>query len=151
MARPCRRRSWRTSVEQLIVERAGPRGTRRVLRALAAAGAALLAHAACADQLEPFEASYAWIWHGMTVAVTTLKLEKTGDTWSYTSRSEPRGVGKLLSQRPKTASVLRVTGAGVEPLSYKGDDGKSSTQRSIDIRYDWQAKRVTGVYEQTQV
>jgi Protein of unknown function (DUF3108) len=107
--------------------------------------------AAQADELRPFEASYAWIWHGMTVAVSHLKLEKTGDTWTYTSRSEPRGIGKVLSQRPKTVSVLRVTEAGVQPLTYKGDDGTSSDKRSIDLKYDWGQRHVTGVYEQTPV
>lgn len=138
-------------MEQFVVERARPGGARRALTALIAAGVVLSAHAAAADQLKPFEASYAWIWHGMTVAVTTLKLEKTDDGWTYTSRSEPRGIGKIMSQRPKTVSVLRVTDAGVQPVSYKGDDGTSSTKRSIDIKYDWQAKRVTGVYEETKV
>jgi hypothetical protein len=124
----------------------------RTVSALAAAAALVLSSVVAADELKPFEASYAWIWHGMTVAVTTLKLEKSGDgTWTYTSRSEPRGIGKVLSQRPKTVSVLKVTDTGVQPLSYKGDDGTSSTKRAIDIKYDWQAQRVTGVYEETQV
>jgi hypothetical protein len=47
--------------------------------------------------------------------------------------------------------VLKVTDTGVQPLSYKGDDGTSSTKRAIDIKYDWQAHRATGVYEETQV
>jgi Protein of unknown function (DUF3108) len=107
--------------------------------------------AARADELRPFEASYAWIWHGMTVAVTNLKLAKSGDDWTYTSRSEPRGIGKLLPQRPKTISVLRITAAGVEPLSYKGDDGTSSTKRSVDVSYDRQHGRISGIYEQAAV
>jgi len=127
------------------------RGARAATGALLAVLLLPLMNPARADELRPFAASYAWIWHGMTVAVTRLKLEKTGDTWSYTSRSEPRGIGKLLSQRPKTRSVLRVTDAGVEPLSYRGDDGTSSTKRAIDIGYDWEQHKVTGVYEQTAV
>jgi hypothetical protein len=127
----------------------------RILRALCTLllGAALLgARATSADELKPFEATYTWIWNGMAVASTTVKLEKNGDdTWTYTSRSEPRGIGKLMPQRPRTVSVLRVTAQGVQPLSYKGDDGTSSNKRSIDIKYDWQTHRVTGVYEQTQV
>lgn len=116
-------------------------------------GAALLtARAASADELKPFEATYNWIWNGMAVASTTVKLEKNGDdTWTYTSRSEPRGIGKLMPQRPRTVSVLRVTPQGVQPLSYKGDDGTSSDKRTIDVKYDWQTHRVTGVYEQTPV
>jgi len=120
---------------------------------LAAALAALLMSAtAGADELKPFEASYAWEWRGMTVAVSNLKLEKrSGDTWTYSSKSEPRGLGRLLSERPKTVSVLRVTSAQVEPLSYKGDDGTGSTRRKVDVEYDWEKHRVTGVYEDTPV
>jgi Protein of unknown function (DUF3108) len=121
-------------------------------RALAAALAALLVSApAAAEELEPFEASYVWIWHGMTVAESHLKLERSGDTWTYSSRSEPRGLGRLLSERPKTVSVLKVTAASVEPLSYQGDDGTGSTKRKVDVRYDWEKGRVTGVYENTPV
>jgi len=106
---------------------------------------------AAAGELRPFEASYNWIWRGMGVASTTLKLEKSGDTWTYTSKSEPRGIGRMLSQRPKTVSVLRVTADGVQPVSYQGDDGTSSTKRTIDVKYDWEKHRITGVYEQTPV
>jgi Protein of unknown function (DUF3108) len=130
----------------------------RARRALRAARVVLLGAAALsvvgvagADELRPFQATYAWIWHGMTVAVSTLKLEKTGDTWTYTSRSEPRGIGKMVSQRPRTTSVLRVSEAGVQPQSYQGDDGTSSTKRTVNIHYDWAQQRVTGVYEDTQV
>jgi hypothetical protein len=111
----------------------------------------LAAHAAAAEEIRPFTATYSWIWNGMNVAATTVKLEKTGDTWTYTSSSEPRGIGKLMSQRPKTVGVVRITPEGVQPLSYKGDDGTSSDKRSIDVRYDWERHRLTGVYEQTPV
>jgi Protein of unknown function (DUF3108) len=106
---------------------------------------------ASADELKPFDASYAWIWHGLNVAVSTLTLEKTGDTWSYRSRSEPRGIGKAFSERPVQKSVLRVTDAGVQPLSYQASDGTSSTRRAIDVKYDWDHGRVTGVYEEDKV
>jgi Protein of unknown function (DUF3108) len=110
-----------------------------------------LTHYAAADELKPFQASYNWIWNGMTVAATTVQLEKSGDTWTYSSRSEPRGIGRVLSQRPKTVSVLRVTAEGVQPLSYQGDDGTSSDKRTVNVKYDWNTHRVTGVYEQTPV
>lgn len=132
-----------------------PLDNSRAVRAPACAALAALllgvAHNAGADELRPFQATYGWIWNGMNVAATTVKLKKTGDTWAYSSSSEPRGIGKLMSQRPKTMSTVRVTAAGVQPLSYTGDDGTSSDKRSIDIRYDWDRHRVTGVYEQTQV
>jgi Protein of unknown function (DUF3108) len=111
----------------------------------------LMVSVTAADELKPFEASYAWIWHGMDVAVSTLKLEKTGDTWTYSSKSEPRGVGKVFSERPRQRSVLRVTDAGTQPLSYQASDGTSSTRRAVDVKYDWEQGRLTGVYEDTPV
>jgi hypothetical protein len=47
--------------------------------------------------------------------------------------------------------VLRVTAAGVQPLSYKATAGTSSTRRDIDVKYDWQQMRVTGTYEDTRM
>jgi hypothetical protein len=107
--------------------------------------------AASADELEPFQASYNWIWHGLTVAESSLRLEHTGDTWTYRTKSEPRGIGKVMSERPVQESVMRVTDATVEPLSYKADDGTSSTKRDADVKFDWEHGRVTGVYEDAKV
>ncbi len=108
--------------------------------------------AALADELKPFEVSYKWIWHGMGVAVSTLQLQRQDDgKWIYRSKSEPRGIGRMFSERPIQESVLEVTDEGVRPLSYKADDGTSSTKRDADVRFDWEHKRVTGVYEDNKV
>ncbi len=106
---------------------------------------------AAADELKPFEASYTWIWHGLTVAESTVQLERQDDTWVYHTKSEPRGIGRMLSERPVQRSVMRLTESGVEPLSYRADDGTSSTKRDADIRFDWASGRVTGVYEEAKV
>jgi Protein of unknown function (DUF3108) len=112
---------------------------------------ALATTRARADELKPFEASYTWSWHGMTVAVSTVKLEQRGDTWVYASKSSPRGIGKMFSERPVQKSTLRVTDKGVQPLSYEADDGTSSTKRDADVQFDWEHGRVTGVYEDVKV
>jgi len=109
------------------------------------------ARVAAADELRPFEATYDWIWRGMTVAETTVKLEKTDGTWAYTSRSSPRGIGKLAPQRPKTRSELKVTDEGVRPLTYQGDDGTDSTKRTINVTYNWDTHQISGIYEDTAV
>jgi hypothetical protein len=145
------RRWWKISVAPRCREHSHAprlRGTLGVLLAVLSISAAV---AACADELRPFEATYGWYWNGMNVAATTVKLQKMGDTWTYSSRSEPRGIGKLMSQRPKTVSVVRIGDGGVQPLSYKGDDGTGSDKRSIDLTYDWDQHRVSGIYEQTAV
>jgi len=103
-------------------------------------------------QLKPFEATYTWIWHGMTVAVSSLHLEhQEGNKWVYRSKSNPRGLGRMFSERPVQESVLEVTDAGVHPLTYKADDGTSATKRDANVTFDWEHKQVTGVYEDAKV
>lgn len=121
-------------------------------RLLALTVALLAVHAAArADELRPYQATYKGVWHGMTVAVSELKLEQTGDTWTYSSSSSPRGIGRLAAGvfPPHQVSVVRVTTAGVQPLSFKSSGGESS--KAIDLAYDWSAHRVTGSYEGTAV
>ena len=117
---------------------------------LAAFGcAAALAHA---DELRPYQATYNGIWHGMTVAVSNLRLEHSGDeNWTYTSKSEPRGLGRMAAGvfPPLQVSVVRVTGNGVLPQSYRSEGGDAA--RSVDLNYDWHSQRVTGTYEGTPV
>jgi Protein of unknown function (DUF3108) len=119
----------------------------------AAAGTLLLAGAAAAaaEDLKPYTATYNGIWKGMTVAASTLKLEQTGDTWTFSSRSEGRGIGKLASGifPPLQTSVVRVTDQGVLPQSFRSTGG--DRDKSIALDYDWQTHRVTGTYEGTKV
>lgn len=107
--------------------------------------------ATATEDLKPFRASYKWIWHGLTVAESQLQLEQKDDTWIYHSRSEPRGIGRMMSERPVQTSVMRVTAGGVQPLTYHADDGTSSTRRDADVTFDWTAGRIRGVYEDAQV
>jgi hypothetical protein len=104
-----------------------------------------------AEALKPYTATYNGIWNGITVAASTLKLEQTGDTWTFTSRSEPRGIGRMASGvfPPLQVSVVRVTDQGVLPQSFKSSGGDPN--KGIHLNYDWETHRVTGVYEGTEV
>jgi hypothetical protein len=103
-----------------------------------------------AAQIEPFEATYAWSWHGATVAVSTVRLEhQSGDTWSYSSASQPRGLGFLYPMRPKTQSILRISDSGVQPLSFRAEGG--GADHDADVTFDWKDGRVRGTYEGTPV
>ena len=121
--------------------------------ALVCASLALVAleRSASADELRPFRASYTWVWHGMSVAESKLQLQQKDDTWVYQSRSEPRGIGHVMSERPVQRSVMRITEAGVQPLSYQADDGTSSTKRDANVTFDWSAGHISGVYEDKKV
>lgn len=103
---------------------------------------------AWADELRPFEVSYTWSYRGMTVALSTLTLvRRDAETWVYRSRSVPRGIGRLFSERPTMESVIQVTDTEVRPLSYEASAHTSSTRRDIHIQFDWEHQRVKGVYE----
>jgi hypothetical protein len=122
----------------------------RMLAAAIALYASAWAAVASAEELKAFEASYAWSWYGATVAVSTLRLERgDGDSWVYSSTSEPRGLGYLYPMRPKLRSTLRITDQGVQPLSFKAEGAGDS--HDADVSFDWNVGRATGVYEGTPV
>jgi Protein of unknown function (DUF3108) len=124
----------------------------RWLSRLALAAALLLSAAtAAADELKPFQASYDWIWHGMTVAVSKLQLEQQNQKWVYRSKSEGRGLGRMFSEHPVMESLLEITPEGVRPLSYKATAGSDSSKRDANIQYDWQNNRITGVNEDAKI
>jgi Protein of unknown function (DUF3108) len=123
---------------------------RRAARAIALVATCSVAAAAAADELKPYQATYQGIWHGMTVAVSSLRLEHSGDTWTYSSKSEGRGLGRLASGfSPDQTSVAKVVGDGIQPQSYRSGGGDA--RHSVELEYDWQAKRLTGNYEGTKV
>jgi hypothetical protein len=95
----------------------------------------------------PFQAVYAWKWHDITVAVSTLRFEQVeGSSWRSSSSAEPRGLGRLYPVRPKLQSLMRIDATGVWPLHYQAEDGTSGNARGADVRFDWDAMRASGVY-----
>ena len=99
-----------------------------------------------AEELRPFEATYVWRWHGLTVASSTLRLERMGSLWTYRSTSEPRGIGRLYSERPTQQTTLQISEQGIRPLRYEADDGTSSSDRDAHVLFDWERGRASGVY-----
>jgi hypothetical protein len=105
-----------------------------------------------ADELKPFEVSYTILYHGFTVAESALTLvQRDDDTWVYSSKTEPRGLGRLFSGMPMTQSVMRVTEAGVQPLSYRAGAETPSPKRDINVQFNWENGHVTGVYQDSQM
>jgi hypothetical protein len=95
----------------------------------------------------PFEAVYAWRWHDITVAVSTLRFEQVeGSSWRSISSAEPRGLGRLYPIHPKLQSLMRIDAQGVRPLHYQAEDGTSGNSRGADVRFDWEAMHASGVY-----
>ncbi len=102
--------------------------------------------AAVADpvDLKPFRATYSADWKGMTAATSVLELKRgSGDTFVYETVNTPKGVFRMaLPDSLTQASTFRLSDGHVVPLEYRGSDEK---ERPIDLKFDWQAKRVSGI------
>jgi hypothetical protein len=94
--------------------------------------------------LEPFRATYAVEWKGMTAGTSVLELKRTGaDTYVYSSTNTPRGMFRMaLPDAISQASTFKVVDGHVRPQSFRGSDEK---EREIDLTFDWERRRVTGV------
>jgi hypothetical protein len=112
------------------------------LLALTGAGSGII-HADPID-LKPFKATYNVSWKGMTAGTSVLELRRAaGDTYLYSNINTARGVFRIaLPDAIEQASTFKVTDGHVVPLTFQGSDEK---ERPIDLKFDWTAKRVTGV------
>jgi hypothetical protein len=125
----------------------------RLLRvALLALGSVALTPVALADPLDlkPFKASYSAQWKGMTAGASTLELRHAGpDLYTYSSVNTARGMFRLAFPDALTqVSSFRLHEGKVQPLTFRGADDK---QRPIDLKFDWQAQRVTGVAKENDI
>ena len=93
--------------------------------------------------LKPFRASYGAEWKGLSAASASFELRNNGDgTYTYESVNQPRGLFRMaLPDSLLQASTFRITDGRVVPISFRGSDEK---ERPIDLKFDWNARRVTG-------
>ena len=100
--------------------------------------------------LKPFRATYIAEWKGMTAAGSTVELKNIStNIYTYSSVNSARGIFRMafpdaLSQK----STFRIVDGRVEPMQFDGSDEK---ERPINLTFDWQKKRVTGVAKERQV
>lgn len=112
------------------------------LLALSLVAAATLARADPVD-LKPFRATYGAEWKGISAASATFELRNNGNgTYTYESINKPRGLFRIaLPDSLLQSSTFRITDGRVVPVSFRGSDEK---ERPIDLKFDWNGKRVTG-------
>jgi len=129
---------------------AARRPRRWLLMGVFALGAALAGSLAAASELRPFQVSYVWVWHGATVALSSLELtHRQDDIWAYTSSTGPRGIGRLYPMRPHLQSIMRIGAQGVQPLHFVATG--SGRRHDAHVDFDWDAGRITGTYEGAKV
>lgn len=97
-------------------------------------------------QLQPFQASYLWYWHGAPIAFSRVDLtHQSDDLWLYSSTTRPRGIGRLYPMRPDIQSLMRITPEHVLPQHFKVTG--SGRGHDSNVSFDWQSQRATGLYE----
>lgn len=117
-----------------------------------AAAIALVAGVAGADpvDLKPFSANYTAEWKGVTAASSRVELKALGaDTYSYSSENNARGIFRMAFPDALTqTSTFRIVDGRVVPMAFRGTDEK---ERPIDLKFDWDKKRVAGVAKESDV
>jgi hypothetical protein len=126
---------------------------RRSAAALALAAVLTAAPGTRAAELAPFEASYDVVWRGVGAGTATLTLKQTGEgAWRYESRNVARGIFRIAVPAViRQSSELRIEDGKVVPLHFITDDGSESGKRDTEVRFDWDAGRVTGTAEGAKV
>jgi len=100
--------------------------------------------------LKPFRATYIAEWKGITAAGSTVELKNvSSNIYTYSSVNSARGLFRMafpdsLSQ----TSTFKIEGGHVVPMLFQGSDEK---ERPINLTFDWQKKRVTGVAKERSV
>ena len=113
---------------------------------------AAAAEASGAMALRPFETRYAFLWHGLNVGTASFALRRVGEQeWSYSSRTEPRGLGRLYSGATTALESRMSIGAdGVRPLHFKAVQG-SDGEQTAELSFDWDKLQVTGHVDAVKV
>ena len=102
------------------------------------------------SDLQPFRATYNAEWKGMTAATSTVELRNSGpDTYTYSSVNSARGVFRMAFPDALTQiSTFKLMDGRIVPVTFAGMDEKD---RPINLHFDWQNKRVTGVAKEKPV
>jgi hypothetical protein len=103
--------------------------------------------------LQPFKITLDVEWHGMGAGTSTLQLTRESPVeYTYRSSNTARGLFRLAIPDTITqVSHIAIVDGKVRPSSYTGDDGSSSTEKDVSLKFDWNALRVTGVAENKPV
>jgi hypothetical protein len=114
---------------------------------IAALGITLGSPALANDSLvAPFIAHYQADWKGISVGTSDIELTQLPEAghYKYNWTITARGIFRIAYRDDLVqTSWLSIVGEHVRPDKYHGKEGDSS----VDISFDWQEKRATGVSE----
>lgn len=108
-----------------------------------------------AGDIAPFEVVYEVGNNLISAGTARLALSKTGELWTYSLKTRPRGVFKLAGKgRIEEQSTFLLAGSTddiqLQPQSYqyRQDDEK---RRQVDASFDWTNQLLTHVYRGQEV
>lgn len=103
-----------------------------------------------AGDIAPFEVEFNVGNNLINAGSARLSLLQEGDTWTYTLKTEPRGILKLAGKGEileistmtfnKTENVLQIQ---PESYIYRQDNER---RRAVDANFDWQTRKVKHTY-----
>lgn len=101
----------------------------------------------------PFKATYSVSYLGVKAGLLHFELRAEGHgEYLYETHATPGLVASLIvSKKAVERSRMRIDAEGVRPLAWSLDDGKSGKEHDGALRFDWEAKRVTGSVEGERV
>lgn len=120
----------------------------------AAAVTAAVPSGAVADvspaDLQPYKARYQVTFRGLNGGQIESSMSRgpvTGQ-WLYQTRAFPSLLGRVaVSPLAHERSTMQVTTAGVRPLTFDFNDGSASSNKDVNLRFDWSSGRVSGSAE----
>jgi hypothetical protein len=95
------------------------------------------------DFIARYAVSYRGI--GAGTLIFTFKRDPATGHYIYETRAEPSFLASfLVSTAARERSEMEITDAGVRPLRWSLDDGKSGSKNDGEITFDWNRRVATG-------
>ncbi|HEY7642111.1 MAG TPA: DUF3108 domain-containing protein [Steroidobacteraceae bacterium] len=99
---------------------------------------------------QPFTATYAVSYRGISAGTITFKFahDPATDRYTYETHPHPGTLARLfISKSAVERSVMEIDANGTRPIEWQLDDGKSSKDDDGELHFDWSHNTVTGTVE----
>lgn len=103
-----------------------------------------------AKSLQPYTARYQVSYRGLNGGEieASFKRGKLPDQWLYETHAFPSLLGRVaVSDAAGERSTMQLTPAGIRPLHFEFNDGKSGKDKDVSLHFDWENGKVTGEAE----
>lgn len=99
---------------------------------------------------QPFVATYAVTFRGLSAGTLTMRWNREGDSNRYVfeTKANPSALAKLVvSGTAFERTTVELTAQGLRPLTWEADGGRSGEDGNGKLEFDWANNVVAGTYE----